>query len=95
MQKVLDKGNPRRYNRGNFTEKLTTEKSTPMVERIESGGRWKRGGRVWGEWIQEGGKNGAQLPVMPNGAADRYHSQRMFVRVRWAQCAKLGGTAEV
>ena len=76
-------------------KKLTTEKSTPMVERIESGGRWKRGGRIWGEWIQEGGKNGAWLPVMPNGAADRYHSQRMFVRVRWAQCAKLGGTAEV
>ncbi len=60
-----------------------------MGERIESGGRWKRCGKPRGEWIQEGGKNGARLSVMPNGVAVRYRSRRMFVRIEVGALASI------
>ena len=72
----------------NFTAKLTTEKSSPEGTRIESRGRWKRGGKPRCEWIQEGGKNGICL-VMPNGLEVRYRFRRMLVRIEVGALASI------
>ena len=59
------------------------------TERTESRRGWERGREVRTEWASEG----KLKAVGETEQTLRYQSQRMKVRVKWAQCAKPGGTA--
>ena len=94
-KKVLDKRKFRRYNLGQYQAKLTTEKSSPEGTRIESRGRWKRGGKPRCEWIQEGGKN-REIPSNAQRFGGPLSLPAYVCTHRGGRIGvNLGGTAEV
>ena len=78
----------------NSTIKPMNRKSTSVIRRTASGGRWKRCGTKQGEWSCEGGVN-AHAASSNNGDRTRYPdgTYQACVKESGRVSVKLGGTA--